>query len=101
MNNRDIMFQNYQAGAFNTPTPTYVQPQYIMPVQPSGYVTNTQYQAFGPNVVPEQIVTTNDNIDLKINQIERRILNLETRVRDLELKLSSTTVDTIDNTYII
>ncbi|MEG1015360.1 MAG: hypothetical protein RR228_00465 [Bacilli bacterium] len=119
MKSRDMMYQNYQAGAFNAPPggypnaqmgqPMQMQPypqQGQMPMQmqamPSGYNINSQYQAYGPNMVPEQMNNNMENdIELKINQIERKIMNIESRLKALETSNMNIGIEQSDTTYMI
>lgn len=88
MNNRDMFYQNLNQG--------YNNPGYFNP--PSGYNLNTQYQAYGPNVIPEQFNNNYDtNINEKINKLERQIKSLDLRVQ----KLESVNSETTDNIYMI
>lgn len=75
MNNRDMFYQNLNQG--------YSNPGGFIP--PSGYNVNSQYQAYGPNVIPEQMgYTNNDEFEKRINKLERQIKNLDTRLQKLE-----------------
>ena len=84
--NRDMFYGNYQAGAFQDPN-VFVTP-------PSGYNINTQYQAFGPNLVNQgQVPMQNNNnyqgtyvdeYDQRITKLERQIRSLDQRIRKLE-----------------
>lgn len=88
MNNRDMFYQNLNQG--------YNNPGYFNP--PSGYNLNTQYQAYGPNVIPEQFNNNYDtNLNEKINKLERQIKSLDLRVQ----KLESVNNETADNIYMI
>lgn len=88
MNNRDMFYQNLNQG--------YNNPGYFNP--PSGYNLNTQYQAYGPNVIPEQFNNNYDtNLNEKINKLERQIKSLDLRVQ----KLESVNNETTDNIYMI
>lgn len=101
--NRDMVYGNYNAGAFS-------EPQYI---PPQGYNINTQYQAYGPNVmVPSgnmnygNMNTNNtyvDEYDQRISKIERQIRNLDARLKKLETGSANLTDDTIidSNLYMI
>ena len=86
MNNRDMFYQNLNQG--------YSNPGGFIP--PSGYNINSQYQAYGPNIIPEQN-TYNNELENRISRIEKQIRNLDTRVQ----KLESTTTDNTDNFYMI
>ena len=105
MKNRDMYYQNTIQG--------YQNPGVVIP--PSGYNVNTQYQAYGQNLVPmpmqnpNMIPNNNPNIinndyyqdtndyENRISKLERQVKNLDTRLQILE----STTVDTSENFYMI
>ena len=88
MNNRDMFYQNLNQG--------YSNPGGFIP--PSGYNINSQYQAYGPNVIPEQMGYNNNNdLDDRISKIERQIKNLDTRIQ----KLESAGNEVSDNLYMI
>lgn len=97
--NRDMVYGNFNMGA-------YSEPQFI---PPQGYNINTQYQAYGPNVM---IPNTNNNVsygnyqddyDNRISKLERQIRNLDARLKKLETTGSNITDDTIvdSNLYMI
>ena len=85
MKNRDMFYQNMQA-SYNNPG---------MFIPPSGYNINQQYQAYGPNINPNQMNNTN-NYDERLNTLERQVKNLDARLQKLE-----STTDTNDNFYMI
>lgn len=99
MKNRDMFYQNVNQG-YNNPG---------MFIPPSGYNINTQMQAYGPNVNPymyqnpnmtnEQMGYYDENNELneRINKIERQIKNLDSRVQ----KLENVSNETNDNIYMI
>lgn len=99
MKNRDMFYQNVNQG-YNSPG---------MFIPPSGYNINTQMQAYGPNVNPymyqnpnmtnEQMGYYDENNELneRINKIERQIKNLDSRVQ----KLENVSNETNDNIYMI
>ncbi len=99
MKNRDMFYQNVNQG-YNTPG---------MFIPPSGYNINTQMQAYGPNANPymyqnpnmtnEQMGYYDENNELneRINKIERQIKNLDSRVQ----KLENVSNETNDNIYMI
>ncbi len=88
MNNRDMYYQNLNQG--------YQTPQQYVP--PSGYNLNTQYQAYGPNLMNNQNNQSFENyIEDKFNKIDRQIKNLDSRLQ----KLETTTTNTTDNIYMI
>ena len=88
MNNRDMFYQNLNQG--------YSNPGAFIP--PSGYNMNSQYQAYGPNVIPEQIgYTSNNELNDRISKIERQIKNLDVRLQ----KLESIPNEVNDNLYMI
>lgn len=75
MNNRDMFYQNLNQG--------YSNPGMYVP--PSGYNINSQYQAYGPNVIPEQMgYTSNNEINDRISKLERQVKNLDLRLQKLE-----------------
>lgn len=86
MNNRDMFYQNLNQG--------YSNPGGFIP--PSGYNINSQYQTYGPNIIPGQN-NYNNELENRISRIEKQIRNLDTRVQ----KLESTTIDNTDNFYMI
>ncbi len=88
MNNRDMFYQNLNQG--------YSNPGAFIP--PSGYNMNSQYQAYGPNVIPEQMgYTSNNELNDRISKIERQIKNLDVRLQ----KLESISNEVNDNLYMI
>ena len=100
MKNRDMFYQNVSQG--------YSNPGMFIP--PSGYNMNTQMQAYGPNIMNpnmynnpnitnEQMGYYDENNELndRINKIERQIKNLDTRVQ----KLENVSNETNDNIYMI
>ena len=75
MNNRDMFYQNLNQGYSNSG----------MYVPPSGYNINSQYQAYGPNVIPEQMgYTSNNEFESRISKLERQVKNLDLRLQKLE-----------------
>lgn len=97
MKNRDMFYQNINQG--------YTNPGMLVP--PSGYNINTQMQAYGPNmnqfahpnITEEQMGYYNNNneLDERLNKIERQIKNLDTRLQ----KLENVSNETNDNIYMI
>lgn len=92
MKNRDMFYQNSNQG--------YQNPGQFVP--PSGYNMNSQYQAYGPNVVPGQMNQYNDNYtdeyEQRISKLERQVKNLDTRLQKLE---TANTEGVTDNIYMI
>lgn len=93
--NRDMIYGNYNIGSY---TPPQVIP-------PQGYNINTEYQAYGPNVmIPNNNINNNyqDDYETRFNKLERQIRNLDTRLKKLESN-TNTTDDTIidSNLYMI
>ena len=78
-----MFYQNVQEG-YNNPG---------MFIPPQGYNINTQYQAYGQNMVPNTI--ENDYED-RISRLERQVKVLDNRLQ----KLESTPVEN-DNFYMI
>jgi len=96
--NRDMFYGNYQTGGFTEPN--------FMPMQgPSGYNMNASYQAYGPNVMPNNNVPNNNMIygtntndyDERITKLERQIRRIDQRLRKLENAGSIDEDITIDN----
>ena len=70
---------------------SYNNPGMFIP--PSGYNMNTEYQAYGPNILPN-----NDNdYENRISRLERQVKNLDNRLQ----KLENANTDTTDNFYMI
>ena len=86
MKNRNMFYQNTQT--------SYQQPGMFIP--PNGYSMNTEYQSFGPNVMPNMVQNTNELED-RISQIEKQIRALDNRLQKLE---NATNSDN-DNFYMI
>lgn len=103
--NRDMIYGNYNMGA-------YTEPQFI---PPQGYNINTQYQAYGPNVIPNNNMIMNntnpynntntnysDNFETRINRLERQIRSLDARLKKLEAGTNLTDDTIVDsNLYMI
>ena len=87
MKNRDMFYQNLNQG--------YQNPGYMSP--PNGYSLNSQYQAYGPNTLPEQNEYYND-YEARISKLERQIKNIDLRLQKLE---NSTSETITDNVYMI
>ena len=88
MKNRDMFYQNM--------TQSYNQPGGFIP--PSGYNINTQYQAYGPNVMPMQDnFQNNSDYDNRISKLERQVKNLDTRLQ----KIETINVEETNNFYTI
>ena len=96
MKNRDMFYQNINQG-YNNPG---------MFVPPSGYNMNSQFQAYGPNIMynnpnmtGEQMGYYDESNELseRINKLERHIKNLDTRVQ----KLENASNEVNDNVYMI
>jgi len=82
---RDMFYQNTQQG-YQTPG---------MYVPPQGYTMNTQYQSYGPNVIPQDV--NNDEYENRITRLEKQVKNLDSRLQKLETKEE----DNNDNFYVI
>lgn len=89
MRNRDMFYQNTNA-SYNNPG---------MFIPPSGFNVNTEYQAYGPNLLPNQYNNNYDNneYEQRISKLERQVKNLDTRVQKLEQE----TLNTEDNFYML
>lgn len=82
MKNRDMFYQNMQT-SYNNPG---------MFIPPSGYNINQEYQAYGPNIIPNQ----DNNYEDRIKTLEKQVRNLDSRLQKIE---STTQKD--DNFYMI
>lgn len=92
MNDRNMFYQNVNQG--------YSAPGAFIP--PSGYNINSQYQAYGPNVIPDnynqnQNQNYSNDYENRISKLERQIRNLDVRIQKLESAGSEVT----DNIYMI
>ena len=95
MTNRDMFYQNINQG-YNNPG---------MFIPPSGYNMNSQIQAYGPNIYNNPNLTgeqmgyydENNNINERINKLERQIKNMDARIQ----KLENASNETNDNVYMI
>ena len=97
MNDRNMFYQNVNQG--------YSAPGAFIP--PSGYNINSQYQAYGPNVIPDnynqnyynqnQNQNYSNDYQNRISKLERQIRNLDVRIQKLESAGSEVT----DNIYMI
>ena len=95
MINRDMFYQNINQG-YNNPG---------MFIPPSGYNMNSQIQAYGPNMFNNPNLTQeqmgyydeSNNINERINKLERQIRNLDARIQ----KLENASNETNDNIYMI
>lgn len=92
MNDRNMFYQNVNQG--------YSAPGGFIP--PSGYNMNSQYQAYGPNVILDnynqnQNQSYNNDHEERISKLERQIRSLDVRIQKLESAGSEVT----DNIYMI
>ena len=88
MKNRNMFYQNTQTG--------YQNPGMFIP--PSGYNMNSEYQAYGPNVIPnEENLFNNNEYEERISRLERQVKNLDNRLQ----KLENASNETNDNVYMI
>ena len=92
MNDRNMFYQNVNQG--------YSAPGGFIPT--SGYNMNSQYQAYGPNVIPDnynqnQNQSYNNDHEERISKLERQIRSLDVRIQKLESAGSEVT----DNIYMI
>lgn len=86
--NRNMVYSNYQAGGFVDPN---MYPNMYMN-QPQGYNINTEYQAYGPNVMPGVVPQGYNNYennyideyDQRISKLERQIKRIDQRLKKLE-----------------
>ena len=87
MKNRNMFYQNIQEG--------YQNPGMFVP--PQGYNLNSQYQSYGPNIIPQNNTETS-SYEERISRLERQVKNLDSRVQKLETASEDTTND---NFYMI
>ena len=88
MKNRDMFYQNTNT-SYNNPG---------MFIPPSGYNINTEYQAYGPNILPGQYNQIDQNeYEQRINKLERQVKNLDIRLQKLEQE----NISTEDNFYML
>lgn len=94
MNDRNMFYQNVNQG--------YSAPGGFIP--PSGYNMNSQYQAYGPNVIPDNYNQNQNQNQSYNNDHEERISKLERQIRSLDVriqKLESAGSEATDNIYMI
>ena len=77
----------------------YQNPGVVIP--PSGYNVNTQYQAYGQNLVPmpmqnPNMMPNNSDMESRLAKIERQINRLDHRISKLEAN-SNTIIDDYDS----
>lgn len=77
----------------NTNT-SYNNPGVFIP--PSGFNINTEYQAYGPNVINPYQMNNNEYED-KLDKIERQLKNLDSRIQ----KLENETITNEENFYML
>ena len=87
MKNRGMFYQNIEQG-YNNPG---------MFIPPNGYNLNTQYQAYGPNMMQNTIQNDENEYENRISKLERQVKNLDSRLQ----KLENANTDTTDNFYMI
>lgn len=84
-NKRNMVYSDYNAGAFIDPQ---MGGNTGMISGPQGYMMSGNYQAFGPNVVPNEMPYKNNFVEsdyeARITKLERQIRNLDTRLSKLE-----------------
>ena len=81
-----MFYQNIQEG-YNNPG---------MFIPPQGYNMNTQYQSYGPNVIPQE--NSNNEYEERINRLEKQVRNLDSRLQKIEISKEDTSND---NFYMI
>ncbi len=81
-----MFYQNIQEG-YNNPG---------MFIPPQGYNMNTQYQSYGPNVIPQE--NSNNEYEERINRLEKQVRNLDSRLQKIEMSKEDTSND---NFYMI
>ena len=87
MDNRDMFYKNTNT-AYNSPG---------MFIPPSGFNMNSEYQAYGPNVVPGQFNNQDNNLEQRINKLERQVKNLDSRLQKIEQE----SIASEDNFYML
>lgn len=88
MKNRDMFYQNTNT-SYNSPG---------MFIPPSGYNINTEYQAYGPNVLPNQYTNQDTNeYEQRISKLERQVKNLDIRLQKIEQE----SINTDENFYML
>lgn len=85
MKNRNMYYQNIQEG--------YQNPGMYIP--PQGFNMNSQYQSYGPNVIPQN---NTDDYEDRISRLERQVKNLDSRLQKIETEKED---NTNDNFYMI
>ena len=88
MKNRDMFYHNTNTSYNNRG----------MFIPPSGYNINTEYQAYGPNILPGQYNQIDQNeYEQRISKLERQVKNLDIRLQKLEQE----NISTEDNFYML
>lgn len=88
MRNRDMFYQNTNA-SYNAPG---------MFIPPSGFNMNSEYQAYGQNVLPNQYMSQDNNdYEQRISRLERQVRNLDTRLQKIEQE----NINVEDNFYML
>ena len=87
MNNRDMFYQNTNT-SYNSPG---------MFIPPSGFDMNSEYQAYGPNVVAGQFNNQENPYEQRISRLERQVKNLDSRLQKIEQE----SINTEDNFYML
>ena len=87
MKNRNMFYQNIQQG--------YQNPGMFIP--PQGYNMNSQYESYGPNIIPQNNIDNNP-YEERISKLERQVKNLDSRLQKLETVSQDTSND---NFYMI
>lgn len=87
MKNRNMFYQNIQQG--------YQNPGMFIP--PQGYNMNSQYESYGPNIIPQNNIDNNP-YEERISRLERQVKNLDSRLQKLETVSQDTSND---NFYMI
>ena len=72
MNNRDMFYQNTNT-SYNSPG---------MFIPPSGFNMNSEYQAYGPNVVAGQFNNQENPYEQRISRLERQVKIYEASLGD-------------------
>ena len=84
---RDMFYQNTNT-SYNSPG---------MFIPPSGFNMNSEYQAYGPNVVAGQFNNQENPYEQRISRLERQVKNLDSRLQKIEQE----SISSEDNFYML
>ena len=66
-------------------------------IPPSGFNMNSEYQAYGPNVVAGQFNNQENPYEQRISRLERQVKNLDSRLQKIEQE----SISSEDNFYML